>query len=152
MLTRCFSLFFLLIFFVACGPPPKFSEEDIAEQEAAWAKMMEGHDVVMPLMNDLYQASKQLKELADGAAVEANDYHPRSQEALANIEKAEDGMMEWMNKIKDNQLSSLRERYEDHAAVMAFIDKEQIDIEQVAEDMKGSLAAAQALIQERTGN
>lgn len=152
MLTRCFSLFFLLVFFVACGPPPKFSDEEIAEQDAAWASMMEGHDVVMPLMNDLYQASKQLKELAESAAVEANDFHPRSQEALASIEKAEDGMMEWMNKIKDNQLSGLRERYEDHAAVMAFIDKEQADIDQVAVDMKGSLETAKALIQERSGN
>ncbi len=152
MLTRCFSLFFLLTLIVSCGEPPKYSDEEIAEQDAAWATMMEGHDVVMPLMNDLYQASKQLKELAESAAVEANDYHPRSQEALANIEKAEDGMMEWMNKIKDNQLKSLRERYEDHAAVMAFIDKEKTDIDQVAEDMQGSLDAAKALIQERTGN
>lgn len=152
MLTRSLSLFFLLVFFSTCGPPPKFSDEEITEQEAAWAEMMEGHDVVMPLMNDLYQASKQLKELADSAMVEANNFHPRSQEALAAIETAEDSMMEWMSGIKDNQLSSLREKYDDHAAVMAFIDKEKTDIDQVAEDMKSSLAAAKELIKERTGN
>lgn len=152
MLTRCFSLFFLLTLIVSCGPAPKYSTEEIAEQDAAWAKMMEGHDVVMPLMNDLYQTSKQLKELAEQAQVEANDFHPRSQEALAAIEKAEDGMMEWMNGIKDNSLSTLQDRYEDHAAVMAFIDKETTDIEQVAEDMTGSLATAKALISERVGN
>ena len=152
MLTRCFSLFSLLLLLVACGPKAKYSDAELAEQDAAWAKMMEGHDVVMPLMNDLYQASKQLKELAEDAAVEANDFHPRSQEALADIKQAEDAMMEWMNEIKDNQLTSIRERYEDHAAVMAFIDKEQTDIDQVAEDMQSSLAAAKALIQERMGN
>ena len=152
MLIRGFSLFFVLLLIVACGPAPKFSDEEIAEQDAAWAKMMEGHDVVMPLMNDLYQTSKRLKELAETAMVEANDFHPRSQEALASIESAEDGMMEWMNDIKDNQLSKLRERYEDHAAVMAFIDKEQTDIDQVAVDMKESLATAKALIKERTGS
>jgi len=35
---------------------------------------------------------------------------------------------------------------------MAFIDKEKTDIDQVAEDMKNSLATAKELIQERTGN
>lgn len=137
---------------VSCGPAPKFSKEEVAEQDASWAKMMEGHDVVMPLMNDMYQVSKKLKELAESAQVEANDFHPRSQEAIAAIEKAEDGMMEWMNGIKENPLSAVQERYDDHAAVMAFIDKETTDIEQVAADMNSSLAAAKALIGERTGN
>lgn len=152
MFNRCFLLFFVVTFVVSCGPEPKFNKEDLAEQEQAWAQMMEGHDVVMPLMNDLYQVSTQLKELAADAMVEASDFHPRAQEALANIEKAEDGMMEWMGGIKENPKDSVRARYEDHAAVMAFIDKEKTDIDQVAEDMQASLSAAKALIQERTGN
>jgi hypothetical protein len=144
--------FFVVTFVVSCGPEPKFSKEDLAEQEQAWAQMMEGHDVVMPLMNDLYQASTKLKPLAEDAMVEASDYHPRAQEVLAKIEKAEDGMMEWMGGIKENPLDSVRAKYEDHAAVMAFIDKEKTDIDQVAEQMKTSISEAKALIQERTGN
>lgn len=152
MLNRCFLLFFVVTFVVSCGPEPKFSKEDLAEQEQAWAQMMEGHDVVMPLMNDLYQASTKLKTLAEDAMVEASDYHPRAQDALAKIEKAEDGMMEWMGGIKENPIDSVRAKYEDHAAVMAFIDKEKTDIDQVAEQMKASISEAKALIQERTGN
>ncbi|WP_367391574.1 hypothetical protein [Lewinella sp. LCG006] len=152
MFNRFFLLFFVVTFVTSCGPEPKFSKENLAEQEQAWAQMMEGHDVVMPLMNDLYQASSKLKALAEDAMVEASDFHPRAQEALANIEKAEDGMMAWMGSIKDSPIDSVRARYEDHAAVMAFIDKEKTDIEQVAENMQASLATAKALIQERTGN
>lgn len=152
MFNRCLLLFFVVTFVVSCGPEPKFSKENLAEQEQAWSQMMEGHDVVMPLMNDLYQASTKLKALAEDAMVEANDYHPRVQVALGNIENAEDGMMEWMEGIKENPIDSVRARYEDHAAVMAFIDKEKTDIDQVAENMQASLAAAKALIQERTGN
>lgn len=152
MFNRCFLFFFVAILAFSCGSSSKFSKKDISAQEEAWAQMMEGHDVVMPLMNDLYQASSKLKALAEDAMVEANDFHPRAQEALAKIEKAEDGMMEWMGGIKDNPISAVRERSADHAAVMAFIEKETTNIEQVAVDMQESLAVAKALIQERTGN
>ena len=46
MFNRCFLLFFVVTFVVSCGPEPKFNKEDLAEQEQAWAQMMEGHDVV----------------------------------------------------------------------------------------------------------
>lgn len=152
MFNRCFLFFFVTLLAFSCGSPAKFGKKDIKTQEEAWAQMMEGHDIVMPLMNDLYQASSKLKALAEDARVEASDFHPRAKEALANIEKAEDGMMEWMGSIKDNPIDAVRARYDDHAAVMAFIDKETTNIEQVAKDMQESLAAAKALINERTGN
>lgn len=150
MFKPCFLIFFVAITLFGCGPEPTYSKEEIKTQEEAWAEMMKGHDVVMPLMDPLYQASSKLKTLADSAAVEANDFHPRAQAALVDIEKAEDGMMEWMGGIKDNPLDSVRARYSDHAAVMAFIDKETIDIQQVAEEMQTSLAKAETLINERT--
>ena len=153
MLTRCFSLFFLLVFFVACGPPPKFSEDEIAEQETAWEKMIDVHDEVMPLvMHEMQETVEELEELAQASAVEANDFHPRVQQAIVDLKAADQGMYDWMERIGKNQLSSLREKYDDHPAVMAYIDKEQVDIDQVAEDIHSSLAAAKELIKERAGN
>lgn len=152
MAIRSFLLFFLTLSLTACVPDGKYPKAELAEQTAAWAKMMEGHDVVMPLMDDLYQASTALKPLAESAMVEASDFHPRAQLALQNIETAEDAMMEWMNHIRENPLDSLREKSADHAAVMAFIADGQQQIDDVAAAMQQSLAAAKLLIQERTGN
>ncbi len=153
MLTRCLSLFFLLVFFVACGPPPKFSSEEIAEQNEAWEKMMDVHDEVMPLvMHEIPETIEELEELAQASAVEANDFHPRVQQAVADLKEADQGMYDWMGRIKNNKRKALRKKYDDHAAMMAFIDKEQVDIDQVAEDINSSLAAAKALLKERVGN
>jgi len=149
MFNRFFFLFLLSLSILACGPKAKFSAEQLATQEAAWNKMMEGHDVVMPLMGDIYQVSTKLKELADRAMAEANDFHPRAQTALAQLETAEDGMMNWMAYIKDNPLATVRKKSPDHAAVMAFIDKEQTEITAVAANMNNAIAEAQALIKER---
>ncbi|MEL7248438.1 MAG: hypothetical protein AAFZ63_17270 [Bacteroidota bacterium] len=153
MLTRCFSLFFLLVFFVSCGPPPKFSADEIAEQDDAWKKMIAVHDEVMPLvLYEMQETMEELEELGQEVAVEANDFHPRVQQSLADLKEAEQGMNDWMGRISDNQRSVLREKYEDHAAVMAFIDKEQVDIDQVAENINSSLATAKGLLKERAGN
>ena len=113
--------------------------------------MMEVHDRVMPLMNDMYAAGKELTPLMESAMVEANDFHPRATTALAELEAAEDGMMEWMQNIGQNKLEVLRESY-DHAGIMAFLDKELLAIEEVEEEMTSSLKAAQDLIKERSTN
>lgn len=150
MSVRSFFLFFLVLSLAACAPDGKFTRQELADQDAAWAKMMEGHDVVMPLMKDLYQTSTELKPLLESTMVEASDFHPRAQMALKNIENAEDAMMDWMAHIRDNQLDSLRVKSQDHAAVMAFIDDGQKKIDVVAEAMKQSLEQAKQLVVERT--
>ncbi|MEZ4983483.1 MAG: hypothetical protein R2795_00335 [Saprospiraceae bacterium] len=151
MSVRSFLFIFVLALFMGCRGDAKFSSEELEAQQSAWANMMKGHDVVMPLRNDLYQTSKELEELAQDAMVEANDFHPRAQEAIAAIIAADDGMMEWMGHIKENPLDSVRQKQIDHAAVMAFIDKETVAIESVADAMQQSLEKGKALIMERNG-
>jgi hypothetical protein len=85
----------------------------------------------------------------EAAQAEANDFHPRAEETLRNLEAAEDGMMEWMAGISAQPLDSLRAKY-DHAGVMASIDREKVAIEQVEAAFNQSLEAASALIAERT--
>ncbi|MEM9930334.1 MAG: hypothetical protein AAF840_10985 [Bacteroidota bacterium] len=153
MLIRSLTLALFAFALLACGGEPasdaKFSAEEIETQAKAWSSMMEGHDIVMPLMKPMYKASKELELLRDAAMVESTDFHPRAQETLKAIAAAEDGMMNWMTGIRDSPLDSVRARYADHAAVMSFIDSEKEKIDAVAEEMKSSLATAKALIAER---
>ena len=114
---------------------------------------MDVHDEVMPLvMHEIPETIEELEELAQASAVEANDFHPRVQQAVADLKEADQGMYDWMGRIKNNKRKALRKKYDDHAAMMAFIDKEHVDIDQVAEDINSSLAAAKALLKERVGN
>ena len=98
MLTRCFSLFFLLVFFVACGPPPKFSEDEIAEQETAWKKMTDVHDEVMPLVMHEMQETveekspdflKQVQGIGPTYAKRLFEGGIRSMRSLADMDPAE---------------------------------------------------------------
>lgn len=151
MKNHSFLLTLLFVVGFSCGSPGKFSQDETAAQDKAWAKMMEGHDVVMPLMSDIYRVSKELKALAEDSMVEASDFHPRVQQTLVELESAEDGMMEWMARISDNQLSAVRERSPSHQEVMDFIQTEDKAIQKVAEQMTSSIQRGQNLIKERQG-
>lgn len=146
-----FLLILLLAISFSCGGKGKFSKSDMATQSEAWDKMMEGHDVVMPLMNDIYQVSKTLKTLAEDSMVEASDFHPRAQQTLADLEASEDGMMEWMAHISENQLKVVQERSTSHQEVLDFIQQEDEAIQAVAKKMKASIQAGKDLIKERQG-
>ncbi|RME99424.1 MAG: hypothetical protein D6772_07745 [Bacteroidetes bacterium] len=153
MYTRL--LFIALVFFCLCACKQaapnnaKFSAEELAEQQQAWDTMMEGHDRAMPLMNELYQAAAQIEEIVESTQAQSDNTHPEALAHLQNLETAIDGMMDWMAGITDNPLSSLRERYPDHAAVMAAIDKETTDILQVEEMMNTSLKEAKEFLATR---
>ncbi len=126
-----------------------FSEEEIAAQQQAWDDMMVVHDEVMPLMNDMIAAQRELEQLAEAAQVEGNDFHPRAIEATANLETAIDGMMSWMQHIGENKLDILRTSH-DHAGILAVLDKEALAIGEVRDQMTSSLTAAKELIAERS--
>ena len=141
-----FRILFMLISifsFIACQTTApaqeKFSVEELAEQDQAWAKMMEGHDRAMPMMTPLSQVASQIEDIAEQNQAAANDIHPKAMDYIERMEAASDEMMDWMAGISDNPLDSLRARYADHAAVMAAIDKETSAIEKVEELMNSAL-------------
>jgi hypothetical protein len=151
MENHSFLMILLLMFSFSCTKQGKFSKAEISSQEEAWAQMMEGHDVVMPLMSDIYQVSKELKVLAEDSMVEASDFHPRVQQALADLEAAEDSMMDWMAQISENPMSAVIERSATHQEVLDFIEKKDQSIQAVAKKMKESIQVGENLIQERQG-
>ena len=123
--------------------------EQRAEQEAAWNNMMEAHDRVMPRMGDLYAATKQLIPIMEGAKEQNPDLYTQAHEAILALEEAEDGMMDWMNGVKEQPLDSLRAKY-DHAGIMANIDRQQVTIEEVEKDFDTSLDNAKSFLEEQT--
>jgi len=153
MLIRTLIVVLLTTTLMTCSQDNgKFTDEERSEQEAAWDAMMEVHDVVMPLRSDLIKAGRNLEDVVETVGEADTDFIMKAKTAADNLENADDAMMDWMAHISDNKLKHLRERYDDHAAVMSFLDKELIDIETVADDMKSSLSAAKVLIQEKSGN
>lgn len=151
MINRIVAFCLMVFIISACNTPPpgKFTDDELAIQDSSWKTMMDGHDRVMPMMSDIYRAAKSVEKAAEESQVESTDFHPRAVEMLAQLEAAEDGMMDWMARISDNPLKDLRENLPDHAAVMAQIDRETTAIQEVEAAMTGSIEKAKALVAER---
>ncbi|MEM1216723.1 MAG: hypothetical protein AAGJ82_13600 [Bacteroidota bacterium] len=153
MQFRSLMLIFVSFALFACGNDGKFSEAEIEAQDTAWQTMFDAHDEVMPLtLRDIPDTVEELEELAADAMVEANDFHPRAQQAIADLNAAEEGMQVWMKTIGENQKKKLRERMATHEEIMAFIKAQTDFINQVAEDTHSSIKAGEALIALRKGN
>jgi hypothetical protein len=148
MYTRLFFVLVSIFTLAACQQeaPPKFTEEELTQQDQNWAKMMLIHDEVMPLMTPISQVATQIEAIAEENQTAANAVHTKAMYHLEQLETSSDAMMEWMAGISDNPLDSLRTRYADHAAVMAAIDKEFTTITQVEHQMNTSLTEAKQFV------
>jgi hypothetical protein len=129
----CCSAFaaFLL---TACGG----NGEAIEKEEALLKEVFEIHDAVMPRMSEIVALKGQLKELETDTtkALEA-------QAAISQLEKAEEGMMDWMNKF--TQPEKLRESKK-HEEIMSYLDGEKQRITKVRDDMNNSIETAQRML------
>lgn len=138
--------------FAACGTTSdtqgSFSAEELEMQSQLWQKMMDGSDRIMQRLPELATASETLQTLAQEAAVEANNYHPRAMEAIAELKNTENQITEWLTQISEHKLDVLQKRY-DHAGVLSFIDKEISSLEGIEETLQENLEKAQQLMAER---
>lgn len=125
------------VFGIGCGG------SNVEQQEAAWAKMMEVHDAVMPKMADMNRVSRELKALAEG--LEDKTQLELINNAVENLEAASEGMMAWMGELK--QPKKLREE-KSHEEIMNYLNAETEEITQVQEDMLSSLEQGQTLLKE----
>jgi hypothetical protein len=115
----------------------------VEQQEAAWAKMMEVHDAVMPKMAEMNRVSRELKALAEG--LEDKTQLELINNAVENLETASEGMMAWMGELQ--QPKKLREE-KSHEEIMDYLKAETEEITQVQEDMLSSLEQGQTLLKE----
>ena len=147
-----FVLFFPVFLFIACtnnstntGTAENAAANEQLEQKA-WDDMMVIHDEVMPKMSEINGLTRDFKNY-----VEANRetispaYLERISVALTELEDGDEGMMNWMNGIK--QLDNLRGTL-DHNAIMVYLKEQAEIIAQVKEKMLSSIENGKALLTE----
>lgn len=147
---RYLSLFTLLLL-IACDPADKngsFSEAELEAQRTAYAEMMEAHDRAMPRLGEMNTISRGLRGLSDSLAV-GDTLHESVTRALQDLERAEDGMMEWMGELI--VLDSLRAG-RDHNAIMEYLEQETADIRQVETWIDNSISGGRAILGEKGSN
>lgn len=140
---------FLALFLTACGDSEGDAADNardqatLASQEAAFQSMMDGHDRVMPLMNQITQKQRTITEaLTTGGHGE--DYRELLIAANEQLEDANDAMMDWMNQHQ-RPLDELRETMKEDE-VMGFLREGSTSIAAVEADMKTSLANADQIL------
>jgi len=152
---------FLSISFLACNGPVKqeektsteeasgkFNTEQLAAQQEAWDKVMVIHDEVMPKMGAMHSLTKALKEnwetndQLDAAAKDSFSI------AIQEMESADEGMWDWMHKLK--QLKPLRES-ESHEAILTYLGEQEQSMILVREAMVNSMTRAEELLKDLEG-
>lgn len=113
------------------------SQEEREKETVLWYEMMEVHDEVMPKISEVNRLSRSLKKYRDTIPyILTSEY----KKALTDLDKAEDGMMEWMSELQ--QLEEMR-KTKNHEEIMAYLKEEKAKIEQVSKDILGSIASAE---------
>ena len=148
MTMRFLPLLFLFIL-TTCGNADQDAAETaqeqatVAAQEAAYRAMMDGHDRVMPMMGRITQAQRTITDQLNAGGV-SEDYRELLLAANEQLEDADDGMKNWMNRIRP--LDELREENEAEE-VMDYIKEQTRSIADVEADINASLANANEIIQ-----
>lgn len=129
-------LLLLVLSLTACG---KFSKDEMARQQDAYASMMEAHDRVMPRMGEMHELEDQLLVFAEDATL--NDtLKSQVLAAIENLREADEEMMTWMQAIKP--LEQLQAEM-DQQAIMSYLAEEDKKIRIVENAMESSISLAQ---------
>jgi hypothetical protein len=114
-----YFIFFILIF-------PSCSDKPTLESQ-----VMAIHDEVMPKMGDIHMAKKQLRKVMNES--QNDSLNIEILQLITNLENADEGMMQWMDKwdlpAKDSEKK-------------AYLKQEQAKITKVKVDLLSSLEAA----------
>ena len=131
----------LLIAFVivtGCGE----KKEDA--QKALLDKVMEVHDEVMPLMNDIMKYKKELNakidELTNSAKEDKEAKIAELQKAVEDLENSHEGMMSWMRQFNSNFEGKVEEE------VMSYLNDQMTRIESVSKETDAALKKAEELL------
>ena len=122
-----------IIFFLIL---PIFLITACKEKSNLEAEVIAIHDEVMPKMGDIHVAKKQLRKLMGEGT--SDSLKTEILELISDLEKADEGMMDWMDKWDVPT---------EEPAMTAYLEKEKIKITKVKEDMLNSIEAANAYIQ-----
>ncbi|MCU0348517.1 MAG: hypothetical protein MUC59_16380 [Saprospiraceae bacterium] len=127
-----FACLFLMTIALGC------SNANAEKENALRDEVFVIHDEVMPRMSEIVTMKGKLKDfqMDSTLSIEANALTVR-------LEKAEEGMMDWMNKF--TQVEKLRES-KNHEEIMAYLEAEKQRISKVSDDMNSSIEAAERFL------
>ena len=138
-LINVFFFALILMTFGACnnsGNNAASAEEkaaQLAAEQALWGETMTIHDKAMNLMGGINNLktmlSEQIEKSQDEAAVTV------AKMAIDNLDKADEGMMEWMSNLQ--KLEDLRKE-KSHEEIMTYLQEQKEAATQIAEDITTS--------------
>jgi len=108
-------------------------------------QVMAIHDSVMPEMSTISRLVGQLKPLAD--STQAGQTY---QKAMVDLQEAHTAMMDWMKGFGDRfDHEEIMKGKELSAEKQQWLKEEEVKVKQMAEQVKGSIARARALLEAR---
>jgi len=128
------SLFLLAILILSCKSNASPELQNLMDE------VMEIHDEVMPKMSDTHRLRKALKKEMKNHIEEVDEKRGVLLEHITALEKADDGMMDWMKDYK--KLSKLSE----DIVPMDYYQEEKIKIQKVSDDMLSAIANAEEFV------
>jgi len=142
------ATFFTLAFsmsFMACGGEQEKSEEEIKDMLLDLEDgVMEVHDEVMPLINDLRKKANKLSAYLEEKGDELDEAtRAEARQLIDRLESADESMFDWMDEWADYNRDEL-----DTEAAKEYYANEQEKINRVADEMRSSLEDAEAYINE----
>lgn len=115
-------------------------------EEAAFQTMMDVHDEIMPKMGEVNRLSRELKALEAATDTAKRELMGEIDGAIRALEKADQGMMGWMNLNGGNKLKQLQAE-KSHDEIMTYIRHEEETIIQVKENILTSIQQAQNVLE-----
>ncbi len=130
------AILFLIFFSCQSNDPNHLAEESLKDE------VMVIHDEVMPKMGEINRLRKKLINLKEEGQIPDSMSIEPINEAIEYLEKADDGMMDWMGEF--DSPSKLRGK-KTHEEIMAYLKEEKVKVEQVKYDILTSIKTAKEI-------
>jgi len=136
--------FFLALFFIllSCGTGSRQTQEEKLQGEK-WDAVMANHDIVMPMMGDTHKIKKGLKAFRDNQSEGATELITNANNLIADLEKADESMMDWMHDFK--KLGELQGTMS-HEEILGYLDQEDQTMKKVKNLFDTSIEQGKAFL------
>lgn len=121
------------------------SNQKETTEATAFQTMMDLQEKVRPMIADVNRLSNQLEQLETKVDSADRQLLGEIDLSIRALEKADQGMMAWINVNGGNQLELLRTD-KSHKEIMQYIEAEQMNLVKVQGLMKSSIAQAEKVI------
>jgi len=133
-----FSAIFLCLIMASCKNAS--SSGPMTATEAAHVEIMAIHDEVMPKMSDINRTIKELKKSKTTITQNNTALLDMFSKYISDLEKADDGMMDWMKAYKKPKFDDQSEQ------TMMYLKGQKKEIEDVKQAMLMSLVNGRGLL------